>query len=247
MPAIGIIVTIIFIVIIVFVVLQYKTTAPKSSLKGPVDLWDPKPVVLVSRTDTNKYMKGNWTLSFYLRIDAVPDMRSAVPFLIWPGSWTLSYNPAQENMVWTLYATPDGNLEQEMQTLTIPSVPMQKWTQVMLAQEGRTMDMYVNGRLIKTDQLTNLPKNTSGSITISPTSLMGEVAFVQMWSRRLTGGEISSNYADSSDSQGRPLLGPALFQAFKGLSLPNIFCPGGDCTGKSPSAQPSQIWEFPYA
>jgi hypothetical protein len=247
LPAIAVIVVLVLVAIIVFVVLQYKQTAPKSETKGPIDLWAPGSAVFVSRDNTNKYMKGNWTFAFYVRFDAVPDMRTDVPFLVWPGSWALDYNPAQETLLWKVNAAPDGSYGATQQVIRVPGVPLQRWTQVLLTLEGRTLDAYINGSLVLSDQLTNVPQMTSGSITIQPNNIMGQAAYIQLWGRRLTGGEISGNYADTSDSQGRPMLGPALFQAFKGLSLPNLFCPSGNCSGSSPSAQPSQTWEFPYA
>lgn len=239
------IVALVLVLIVVYVVIQYNSANPAAQTKGPIDLWVPGSTPLVSRTDTKKSMTASWTLSFYLRFDAVPDMRSSTPLLVWPGTWVIDYNPAQEELLWKVSPAPDGSFGATTQTIPIPNVPLQRWTQVTLCQEGRTVDMYVNGQLVKSDQLTNLPRTSAGSIVIAPGNIMGQAAYVQLWSRRLLGSDIAGNYADTSDSQGRPLLGPDLFVALKGL--PNLFCGAGGCTGSSPSAQPSQTWEFPYA
>jgi hypothetical protein len=245
LPAIAAIVGIALIAIIVYVIIQTRQAGPKAQTKGPVDLWKPGSVVLVSRNDTAKHMKGTYTLSFYVRFDAVPDMRAETPFLMWPGNWTMNYNPAQESLQWLIRPAPDGSYGSTAQTIPIRPVPLQRWTQVALVVEGRSLDMYVNGQLVKSDQLTNLPTGGPGSITVAPGQSMGQLAYVQMWGRRLSGAELAANYADTSDSQGRPLIGPDLFGPFK--SIPNLFCPSGDCSGTKPSAQPSQTWEFPYA
>jgi len=237
----------VIIAIIVFVALQYAKSGAAAHTLGPIDLWQPGSSTVVSRTDTKKYMTGTWTLSFYVRIDAVPDMRAEIPFLTWPGTWAIHYNPAQEQLVWLISPTPDGSFGASSQAIPIPDVPLQRWTQVTLVQEGRSLDMYVNGVLKKSDQLANLPKGAAGSITIVPNNIMGQAALIQLWNRRLNGGDIAANYAATSDSQGRPLLGPGFLQALKGVSIPNLFCPSGNCSGTSPSAQPSQTWEFPYA
>jgi hypothetical protein len=76
---------------------------------------------------------------------------------------------------------------------------------------------------------------------------MGKVAWVQLWPRRLTVSETANNYTDTSDSQGRPYLGPNMFQSLLDVKLPNLFCPSGNCFGATPVANPSQVWEFPYA
>ena len=245
LPLVAGVIALVLILIVVFVVVQYKVTGPKAQIKGPIDLWQPGSKTLVSRTDTSKHMKGNWTLSFYVQFDAVPDMRESTPLFFWSGTWVIDYNPAREELLWKVSPAPDGSFGATTQTIPIPNVPLQRWTQVTLCQEGRTVDMYVNGKLVKSDQLTNLPRSTAGSIVIAPGNIMGKAAYVQLWSSRLTGADIANNYADTSDSQGRPLLGPDLFAAFK--NLPNIFCGAGGCTGSSPSAQPSQTWDFPYA
>lgn len=237
----------VLVIIIVYIVIQYKYQNPMMLNKGPVDLWAPGSSTFVSRNDTAKSMKGTWTLSFYVRFDAVPDMRSSTPFLLWSGNWALDYNPAQEQLVWRVAPVPDGSYAANTQNIPISNVPLQRWTQVALVSEGRSMDAYINGQLVTSDQLTNLPFSAAGSITIAPNNIMGQAAYIQLWPRRLTGAELAANYTDTSDSQGRPMLGPAIFQSIKGLSLPNIFCAGGNCAGTSPAAQPSQTWEFPYA
>ena len=228
-----------------------RLSLPVKTLKGPVNLFEPPSPVVISRDDTKASMKGSYTLSFYLRADAVPDMRAqATPLFTWPGIWNLDYNAAQQELVWTVRETYSGQAAgvKEMQRVSLPKVPMQRWTQVVLAFEGRTMDLYVNGALIKSDTLRNLPPNAAASITIVPGGIMGEIAYVQLWPRRLTVSEVGTNYTDTSDSQGRPLLGPDLFKAFTSFSIPNLFCSfRNTCGGSQPMAALSQTWEFPYA
>jgi hypothetical protein len=247
LPVVIAIAAVFLVVIIVYIVIQYRYQNPLMLNKGPIDLWAPGSKTFISRSDTAKNMKGTWTLSFYVRFDAVPDMRAATPFLTWPGNWAIHYNPAQEELVWVVAPAPDGSFGARTQNIPIPNVPLQRWTQVSLVAEGRSLDMYVNGQLVKSDQLTNLPQSGAGSVIIVPNNIMGQAAYVQLWPRRLTGAELTDNYGDTSDSQGRPLLGPAILQSISGLSIPNLFCAGGNCAGSSPSAQPSQTWEFPYA
>jgi hypothetical protein len=109
------------------------------------------------------------------------------------------------------------------------------------------VDLYVNGKLVKSEILNAMPPLANSSITVVPGGIMGETAFIQLWSRRLTVSEIDANFTDTSDSQGRPYLGPAFFDALNTMAVPNLFCPSGDCGGATPTATPSQSWEFPYA
>jgi len=249
MPAIAAVVGVALIALIVFVAVQMNTGKPKQTLKGPIDLFKPPSPIVISRTATKANMSGTYTLSFYVRVDAVPDMRTAAtPLFTWPGIWDLGYNAAQEQMIWTVKQTFDGrNGVIEPETIVLPTVPLQRWTQVTLGFEGRTMDLYVNGKLIKSETLQNLPPSAASSITIVPGGLIGKLAYVQLWARRLPVSEVMSNYLDTSDSQGRPFLGPAFFTALTNISVPNLFCPSGNCAGTQPAANPSQTWEFPYA
>ena len=240
MPLIVSLIVIAIIIVAVYIGIQVKQTGPAVLLTGPIELFNPKSPLVVDRPATKANMSGSYTLSFYLRIDAVPDMRAAAtPVLTWPGVWNMDYNPAQKEMIWTM----NGSNER----VVLPNVPMQRWTQVGLAFEGRTMDLYVNGALIKSHSLLNVPRHGASSITIVPNGIMGQLALTQLWTRRLTISELGANYVDTSDSQGRPYLGPAFLVSLNNISVPNLFCPSGNCTGSQPVANPSQAWEFPYA
>jgi hypothetical protein len=248
LPVIAIIVTISLIVIIVLVVNTHRSAVGKEVLKGPTDLFDPKSVVVVNRQDASKQTKGSYTLSFYARIDAIPDMRASVPLLTWPGTWSLNYNPAEEQMIWNFGQTPDSGLPfAAAEVVNVGGATLQRWNQYVVAVEGRSVDFYVNGALVKSQLLDNVAPTPSGSITIVPKNVMGQIAVAQLWPRRLTTTEVATNYTDTSDSQGQPFLGPALMKTLGSFKLPNLFCPGGNCTSATPTAAPSQIWEFPYA
>lgn len=250
-PIIATIVAITLIVIVVFTIIQSRRQSPKKEVVGPLNLYAPKSPVVVDRQTARAQMNASYTLSFYLRVDAVPDMRAtATPLFTWPSVWMLGYNPSQEQLVWQFMETPDAATSvagyTPIQKVILPGVPLQKWTQVTITLEGRTVDMYVNGALRHSVLLNNLPPAGNSSITIVPDGIMGQAAYVQVWPRRLSIAEVAANYTDTSDSQGQPYLGPQLMTALKGVTLPNLFCPGGSCVGNQPAAAPSQTWEFPY-
>ena len=228
---------------LVFVVVQARKQLPATFVKGPIDLFAPKSPLVVDRAATKRDMAGTYTLAFYLRVDAVPDMRTeATPLLTWPGIWNLNYNAAQEELQWIVKQTRGTD-----EKMVLKGVPLQKWTQIAIAFEGRTFDLYVAGKLVKSHTLNNLPPSAVSSITIVPGGVLGQIAYVQLWPRRLTVSEAGGNFIDTSDSQGRPFLGPDFFSTLTDVKLPNLFCPGGNCAGLIPTANPSQTWEFPYA
>jgi hypothetical protein len=247
-PVIGVVVLIIVIAIIVFVVLKNKSVGAAYSLKGPIDLFKPSNVVVVPRTKASDKMKGSYTLSFYVRIDAVPDMRTnGVPLMTWPGVWGLNYVPAHEELTWIFEQTPDSGSSSPQDVVKLPHVPLQRWNQIVIAFEGRSMDLYINGKLIKSDILSNVPPSAASSISLVPGHCMGQIGYVELWSRRLTTTEVAAEYVNTSDSQGRPYFGPEFLTALKDIKIPNLYCPGGNCSGSPAAAQPAQTWEFPYA
>jgi hypothetical protein len=249
LPALAAVIGIALIALLISVIIKARASRPVTITEGPLDLYQPKSPVVIDRTNTRKNMTGSYTFAFYVRIDAVPDMRaSATPLLTWPGIWDLNYNAAQEELVWIFSQTRDSAEAPEPEKIVLPRVPMQKWIQIGMTFEGRTVDLYVNGKLVKSDTLNNLPQNSNSSITIVTGGIMGQIGYIQLWPRRLTVNDIGSNYIDTSDSQGRPYLNTNPLTNISKISVPNLFCPSGGCTGDAkPSAKPSQTWEFPYA
>jgi hypothetical protein len=247
-PAIVAIIAIVLVVVIVLVIVQTRSVRPSKETLGPLDLYAPTSPIVVDRATTKAAMGGSYTLSFYLKVDAVPDMRSsATPLLTWPGIWNLSYNAAQEQLLWIFNQTQQANVLAGPETVTVSKVPLQRWNQITLAFEGRSMDFYVNGALIKSASLTNVPPSANSSITIVPNGIMGQLAYIQVWPRRLSVSEVGANYVDTCDSQGRPYLGPDFLKVLSNIKTPNLFCPSGSCDGSQPTASSSQKWEFPYA
>ena len=255
-PIIAAIFGIFIIVLIIYGILQLAAKYPATTLLGPVDIFKPQKALLIDRSTSKKTMGGTYTFSFFMRVDAVPDMRSdATPFITWPGMWAIHYNPAFEEIVWYVqppikYASDANadtiNVVPVPERISLRGVPLQKWTQITLGFEGRTMDLYVNGILKKSHSLVNLPPAMSSSISLVPGGIMGQVAYIQLWSRRLPVSEVGANYVATSDSVGRPYLGPEFINALKNIQLPNLFCSGEGC-GTEAKASPNQNWEFPYA
>ena len=243
-PIIGTIVLIIVIASAVIASIYYNTKRPAKTLLGPINLFTPSSPVIVDRPTAKAAMANSYTLAMYFRMDSVPDMRAKdTPVLTWPNVWNLNYKPAQEQLSWIFSQIRDSDRAAEPETVTVSNIPLQRWNQVVISFEGRTVDIYCNGSLNSSTTLNNVPPIPNASITLLPSNIVGEVAYIQIWSRRLTTSEVASNYVETSDSQGRPYLGPDFFKAFK---IPNIFCPNGQCEGVIAQACDGLKWEFPY-
>jgi hypothetical protein len=244
LPLVGTLVVIAIIVISVVVSLQYKAKRPPYKLLGPIDLFAPEAPILVDRPTVKANMLASYTLSIYFMMDAVPDMRtSGTPLLAWPGVWGLHYNAPKEEFLWIFTETPYNTTPPGPVTVKIAGIPLQRWNQIVMTFEGRTADMYCNGTLLSSTTLPNVPPLPNSSIELIPGNIMGKAAYIQVWPKRLTTGEVSKNYIETSDSQGRPYIGKKLTNPLK---LPNLFCPGGQCCGKDIASGEGLHWEFPY-
>jgi hypothetical protein len=248
-PAIAGVIVLVLVAAIVYAIIQSYQGAAAKIVKGPIDLFLPSSPVVIDRDTVAKSMSATYTLSFYLQIDAVPDMRvGATPLFTWPGVWNMDYSSSTEQMQWTFTQTRDSpSANPSPEVVILDRVPIQRWVQIVIAFEGRSVDLYVNGTLAKSDLLRNLPRSANSSITIVPNNVMGKLAYVQLWPRRLPVHEVAANYTDTSDSQGRPFLGPEFLSVFNNLYFPNLFCPNGKCGGAQPTCSQEQTWEFPYA
>ena len=75
-----------------------------------------------------------------------------------------------------LYIAPDtNNLEIFMNTfavinekITVDNIPLNKWVNVMIRCENRTLDVYINGTITKSHRLSGVPKQNFGDVYISP-------------------------------------------------------------------------------
>lgn len=241
-PIIAGIIGLLLVVMLIYVIVLQVRGRPTKTIGGPVDLWEPKSPVIVDRNTVRAQMAASYTLALYLKIDAVPDIRSTGSELLnLPGVLRVNYDAASETLVITFVES--GGVAPDM--LRVPGFSLQRWNQLTLTLEGRTLDIYVNGALTQSALLANVPPSGNSSLTIVPSSAMGAAAFGQVWPRRLTVAEVAANYASTSDSQGRPFLDNTLLAPL--TNIPNLFCPGGDCNTTAPTASPAQQWEFPYA
>lgn len=65
--------------------------------------------------------------------------------------------------------TIKGSSPSTIFTCGIPNVPIQKWTNFLMTSYGRTMDLYLDGKLVKTCVLPGVPKiESSAPVYITP-------------------------------------------------------------------------------
>lgn len=244
LPVVGILIVITLVIVGIVIGIKARATRPAKTLLGPVDLFIPTSPVIVDKPTVKAAMSNSYTLAMYFKMDSIPDMRTQdTPVLSWPNVWTMNYRPTQEQLVLVFSQVKTSSKAPEPDTVVANGITLQRWNQLVISFEGRTVDIYCNGALVTSTTLDNVPPVPTSSITLIPSNIMGQTAYIQVWPRRLTMSEVAHNYVETSDSQGRPYLQPEFLKVFK---VPNIFCLNGQCDGESVKAGDGLKWEFPY-
>jgi hypothetical protein len=84
----------------------------------------------------------------------------------------------------------------EVQTVTVENVPLQSWFAVSVTIFQRNVDVYINGRLVKSAILAGIPKPAAGDITIGGGGgFSGSVCTVHATSSQITPPDAAAFYA----------------------------------------------------
>ncbi len=71
----------------------------------------------------------------------------------------------------------------QIHTCSIPNVPIQKWVNVLISAYGRTLDVYIDGKLVKTSVMAGVAKiDDESNVYVTPNGgLSGWTAKFQYW------------------------------------------------------------------
>jgi hypothetical protein len=150
-----------------------------------------------------------------------------------------------------------------IETLTLPPIPLQKWTMVTVAREGRRFDVYYNDVLVLSQKTMSMPvSNISSSnfsgITSGSNGMAGQLALGNIYSYRMNAQEVSAAYAAVTDTRGRPYinsmtplsadpsgLNPGVQSSGVNMSSVSL-CPGCFSAPAIKPASPLYDWSTPY-
>jgi hypothetical protein len=159
-----------------------------------------------------------------------------------------------------------------IETLMLPPIPLQKWTFITVAREGRRFDVYFNDTIVLSEKTQEMPianasNGTMGGITSGSAGLIGQLAVANLYNYRLSTSDVSGKYNQYADTRGRPYLNAAgntmnlsdvggLLPAYastlsSGLMgyIPSFsLCPSGGCFNPPTirPASPLYDWSTPY-
>lgn len=133
------------------------------------------------------------------------------------------------------------------ETLVLPMIPIQKWTMITIARDGRRYDVYYNSKLVfskRTEHVLDI-NSAVGPIVSGDANLYGSITNVEVFSRRLTGAEVAANYSKLADTTGKPYTTSPDMKLSDYIS----FCKDGACL-KGISVRPASPlldWDTQYA
>ena len=163
-----------------------------------------------------------------------------------------------------------------IETLTLPPIPLQKWTMVTVARDGRRFDVYYNDTIVLSQKTMYMPISDPSNSNVSGTTsgsngLVGQLALANVYNYRLASQDVVAKYAEYADTRGRPYLSTATGYSSNSLvdvaglnpiSIPSLtlasfipaasslsLCPSGGCL-TPPTVRPASPlydWSSSYA
>lgn len=198
----GILIVIIVVIIVIIYLLK------KYVFKSQITLTSKQPANTLTTISSSSIPSGvtyNFTYSIWIYID----------------DW--SYNYGSEKVIFTKGDSPKVSLGANENDLSVsmqldsesntfmcglPDVPLQRWTNIIITLNGRSMDIYLNGKLTRTCLLKSVPKiDTTSNLLLTPNGgFSGYTTNFKYWSDTVNpqqawniyksgpGGNILSNF-----------------------------------------------------
>jgi hypothetical protein len=94
-----------------------------------------------------------------------------------------------------------------VETIPLPSLPLQKWTMFTLSKTGRRIDVYYNDSLVSSSTMLNMISNTNSYFapaSVGEAGLSGSIGLISMNASTATIGSVASAYSKTSDTRGAP-------------------------------------------
>lgn len=187
---------------------------------GPMDMpgrpknatkWSP----LLPADELANLLSNNFTCSFFVYMDDANRERIPIgsngyqyQYLMTIGnSYGVMMDPIAQKMIVTVIPQPINGIRTDWVNIEVENVMLAKWNQVTFTIEGRTIDIYLNGKLVKSKLMENVPVSQLGSLVLNNSpDFTGQAGLFQVWPMRRTTTQILENYKRNTDPRGKPLI-----------------------------------------
>lgn len=174
---------------------------------------------LFDAVQLNQNLGNNFTLSGFFYMDSVNAERIPIagptgdyrfkPLLYILGVGTVIVDPLHQKARVSIQPLTDPAVRRSDApvNIDIDNFVVARWNQLTVTLEGRSVDVYLNGALVKSALLDNLPRlKPVGVLLETIPDFSGQAGLFQAWPRRLTGSEIMVNYKRNVDLRGKPAI-----------------------------------------
>jgi hypothetical protein len=174
---------------------------------------------LFDAVQLNKNLGNNFTLSGFFYMDEVNAERIPIagpagdyrfkPLVYVLGVGTITVDPLHQKARVSVQPLTDPTVRKvdAPVNIDIDNFLVARWNQLTVTLEGRSVDVYLNGSLVKSALLDNVPTlKPVGVLLETIPDFSGQAGLFQAWPRRLTGGEVMLNYKRNVDLRGKPAI-----------------------------------------
>jgi hypothetical protein len=218
-------------------------------------------VPIFSQAQMNRSLKNNFTFSFFVYMDKINSER--IPFAGPKGEYRFKplikilgfgefvLNPVHQSAL--LRTTPALPLVINDTFIPPHNVELEnilndRWNQITISLEGRSIDIYLNGTHATSLQMQNVATSipTGVFLETSP-DFWGQAALMQAWPRRLAEEEILKNYLRNTDKRGKPLVPDKVDYTNIWAEMRALICRTGMCPDFGPSVSGLEYIDYEYA
>ena len=152
----NIILGVVILIILYIVYLYYFGTGATSYLAG---LHDAKTALTIASGQMPQGASSDYTFSVWVYVNNWNyRLGEKKPILERAGMNSMDFDSNLNNIIVTLAVyPPSGGNTPMTHTCTLENVPLQAWTNVIMTLNGRSLDLYMDGKLIRTCVLPGVP------------------------------------------------------------------------------------------
>jgi hypothetical protein len=130
--------------------------------------------------------------------------------------------------------TASDSSQSYIESISLPAIPLQRWTVVTIVKEGRRFDVFYGAKLVASKLLDHypIPPGSNDPWMAGAKGWKGNVGFFSVKTAAVTTEDVAADVASVVDTQGVPYSQIAFF-----TEIPSFSCPGGNCL-KMPKVVP---------
>lgn len=130
--------------------------------------------------------------------------------------------------------TASDSSQSYIESVSLPAIPLQRWTVITIVKEGRRFDVYYGSKLVASKLLDHypIPPGPNDPWMGGAEGWKGSVGFFSVKTKAVNTADVAADVASVVDTQGVPFDQTPFF-----TELPSFSCPGGNCL-KMPKVVP---------